>query len=45
MPADRASSPSPGAATEVVIAATHTDANDDVDWLTTALFLDYQEAR
>jgi probable HAF family extracellular repeat protein len=45
MPAARASSPSLARATDVGLAGTHTDAKDDGDWLTTALFLDDQEAR
>jgi hypothetical protein len=43
--ADRDSSPSPAGATDVVFAVTHTDANDDGDWLTTAVYLNYQETR
>jgi hypothetical protein len=45
MPDAGASSPSPAGATDVVFAATHTDANDDGDWLTIELFLNDQWAR
>jgi probable HAF family extracellular repeat protein len=45
MPDDGSSSPSPAGATDGAFAETHTDANDDGDWLTPALFLNDQWAR